>query len=293
MADSYTMQHRIEVGENFAFKRAQARVWITLMTAWRATRDQQWKQMADRIADWVLKAPNWDPELSYYRAGRGKASKFLNYWTKGHLESDRNMPHLQDPPPLMDKYLTEHNIKVVYKDGKIRIVQGDKEWDIHSLGQTFQISIMHMAMERYARLFDSQPMKDRVVAAARGARKVIWSEKLRHAIYRGYLDFPEPGMVAAPSLWHENPMFSGWQTRFLADLWARAYTFSGDKELLDWAKEAWDRGSKRKFKRKKQFAGPNEVGRFGTICGTHHDDHLEMCVRLFHHVSQKLDDKGE
>jgi hypothetical protein len=285
MADSYTMHIRIKPGGSFTFGRSQARVWITMMSAWRATRDEQWKPLADRAADWVLKAENWDPELSYYREGPGPPQKFVDHWTKGYLETDRTFPYLRDVPPRLAKYLDEHGIKATYKKHQLRGVKGEKQWEIHSLGQTFQTSIMHMAMERYARLFDSKPMQERVVAVARGARKLLWSEKTGHAIYRGYLNWPEPGRVAAPSLWADEPAISGWQTRFLADMWARAYTFSRDEELLAWAKEAWDRGSKRKYKAKEQAAGPDEVGSFAKIHGTHHDDCLETCVRLFHHVS--------
>ena len=94
-------------------------------------------------------------------------------------------------------------------------------------------------------------------------------------------------MVAAPSLWTDDPSTSGWQTRFLADMWARAYSFGRDEELLAWAKQVRDHGSKRKYRAKGPFAVPDEVGRFGSIFGTHYDDCLEMCGRLFHHASEQ------
>jgi hypothetical protein len=61
---------------------------------------------------------------------------------------------------------------------------------------------------------------------------------------------------------------------------------AGDDKVLDCGTGAWCRGSKRGFRTKKQFAGPNEVGRFATIRGSHRDDGLETCARLIHHVRE-------
>jgi hypothetical protein len=283
MAHSYDMGSSTEPGGHASVRRNQARIWITMITAWRATRDPKWKKLADRLADWVLKAPNWDPKLSYYRMMRYRASKFVSGYTKGHLEAGREAD-LQDIPAKLDAYLTEHHITAVFPKYRVHAKKGDETWKIYTLGQTFETSIFHMAMERHARVFDSEPMQKRVVAFAEGVRKLIWSEKLGHAIYSGYLGWPEKDQVCALELWQEDPVLSGFATRFCGDIFARAYTFSGEKKFLAWGKEAWGRGSKRGFKTKKQFVGPNEVGRFATIWGSHHDDCLETCSRLFYHV---------
>ena len=42
-------------------------------------------------------------------------------------------------------------------------------------------------------------------------------------------------------------MHSGYHTRFATDIFARAYSLSGDRQWLDLAKMAWDRGSKRGY----------------------------------------------
>ena len=52
---------------------------------------------------------------------------------------------------------------------------------------------------------------------------------------------------------------SGGYTRDLPDVFARAYGLTGDKSWLEWAKKAWDRGSKRGFKSTGQSAASDEV----------------------------------
>ncbi|MFO7899974.1 MAG: glycoside hydrolase family 127 protein [Planctomycetota bacterium] len=284
MEHAYNTRHT-EPGKGGYIRRNEARIWITMITAWRATRDPKWKKLADKFAGWVLKAPNWDPEINFFRMSHGRAlRKFVSQFTKGHLESDRKFGRMSDLPAELDRYLTKHDIKAVWKKHTLRAQKGAETWPINSLGSTFQTSIFHMAMERHARVFDSEPMKKRVVLFARGVRELLWHDKIGHAIYSGYLGWPEKDMVCSRELWAKSPQISGFATRFCGDIWARAYTFSGDETFLAWGKQAWSRGSRRRFRATKQFAGPDEVGFFATIWGSHHDRCLETCARLFYHL---------
>jgi hypothetical protein len=78
---------------------------------------------------------------------------------------------------------------------------------------------------------------------------------------------------------------NGYESRFLVDIFAGAYAFTGDKSWLDWAKRAYNRGYKRGYMTTKQEAADDEVWIFAThkpSKGDHND--IRSCSRMFYEV---------
>jgi hypothetical protein len=110
-----------------------------------------------------------------------------------------------------------------------------------------------------------------VVDRARGARDFYWSKKCEQAIPHPFINFLEEGKSFDRGEWddaHKNcpgdngGAHSGYHTRFFTDVFARAYAASGDKEWLEMAKKAWNRGSKRGYWVTSQGFPDDEVAAF-------------------------------
>jgi len=276
----YSQWDRHKPGGSFGLGRSFGRKFLTVLSAWHATRDPQWKKVADHWAALVLKASNWDEQRGVYRAGMGIGGPyFTRDWT-------REDPRRRRPLPVrLEKYLIDNGITCKIVRARVTGFKGDQQWEIYKLPQLFELSACHLAFERYARFFNSEPMRKRVVAIARGVRDNYWSTHSRYMNGRSFLGWPEKGEAFDPFKWTDDPehrKISGYATRYTADMFARAYSITRDPKWLVWAQTAWNRGSKRGYQATKPFAADDEVGFFAYIRGAHNNALTECSARMFY-----------
>jgi hypothetical protein len=268
--------------------RAFGRQFLTVLSAWKVTRDPQWKKIAEHWTNVVLKAGNWDEERGLFPMTMGI---YDDYFIRDWAVSQRGRPPI---PPRLEKYLKDHGTTVVKERGAVMGVSGQQKWEVRKLTQVFELSACHMAFERAARLLGSEAMKQRVVGMARGVRDYYWSTKCQHVIGLPFLNWPAPGRLFDPGEWiaeHDacpgpGATHSGYSTRYAADIFARAYSFTHDPAWLAWAKRAWDRGAKRGYQTKAQAAAENEVGEFAYVRGAHDNTLTECSARLFYEAAR-------
>ena len=286
---------KLKVGGSFKFGRAFGRQFLTFLRAYQVTGDEKWKALSETCAQAILKGANWNPELKIYMQDLGiKNSYFARAWTKGHFDAKSNprwekmIASKPDLPNKLDKYLTDNGITCRYDRGAVIAGRGDKKWKVTYLTQLFELSACHMAMERYAALFDSAPMKKRLVEVSEGVAMHYWSPVVDYMIGSPWFGWPDEGVVLDPYKWSDKKpgefKISGYATRYTADMFARAYEISGDAKFLELAKRSWSRGSKRGYQRLKPMAGPNEVGMFAYVRGTKENTLTECSARLFYLV---------
>jgi hypothetical protein len=184
-------------------------------------------------------------------------------------------------------------------------VQGDKvdalsknglTWKVRSFGGTWEHAYVHSAADMYARHFDDEDLRDFVVGFAQMTRKYLQSPKCHQTWYKTHFDVPDLGVIFDPwVIEHADTtdghgcVHSGYYTRFFPDACARGYAFTGERALLEKAKEFWDWGSKRRYQTKDVFAGPDEVGMFAGHVPPK-DDEVLSTARLFREWSHPRSD---
>ncbi len=172
-------------------------------------------------------------------------------------------------PPGMKAFMDREGIAMDAKG--VLTDQAGNRWPVVCLGGTWQHAYVQAAAERYARAFGDEDMADFAEAFGRFAARFMMSEQCGQTHYYTYMDVPRKG--EAWDRWRFEPehtatkdgvgcVHSGWYTRFFPDAMARAYSLAGDPALLARARDFWDRGSKRRYRTKAPFAGPDAVGAF-------------------------------
>lgn len=268
-------------GQGVSLGRTFGRQFLTVLSAWLVTGDPHWKQVADHWAALYLKASNWDPEFGVYRSGMGIYNTyFLRDWVTPRAP--------RELPPRLTQYLKDNGISAaIGRGGGVFGKKGDQEWEIYKLPQLFELSACHLAFERYARFFNSEPMGQLIVDLARGVDRCYWSEHSKYVNGISFLGWPEKDEPFDPYKWIDDPerqKLSGYATRYTADMFARAYSITRDPKWLELAKRSWDRGSKRGYQQTEPFAGPDEVGQFAFIRGAHNNVVSECSARMFYEV---------
>jgi len=279
---------RSKPGGSIKLGRSFGRQFLTVLSAWHVTRDPQWKAIADHWAALVTKAPNWDPEIAMYRQSLGiKNSYFARPWTAGHFPKPPKGWRLRPIPKKLDAYLTENNITASYHRGGVFASDRKDTWEVTYLTQLFELSACHLAFERYARFFNSEPMSTRLVELSEGVNRHYWSPIVDYMIGSPWFGWPRKDKTLDPYEWMDDPAnakISGYATRYTTDMFARAYSITKDPTWLELAKRSWDRGSKRGYQQVKPFAAPDEVGFFAYIRGAHNNAVSECSARLFYEV---------
>ncbi len=279
---------RHKPGGSFTMGRSFGRALNTALRAWQVTRDPRYKAACDHYAAMILQASNWSPERKVYL--QEIDSTWFPYFEWDWVRQRPNNKVYIVPPRIL-KYIADNGLDVRHsRDGAIA-TKGDDKWEVFVLTQIFELSECHQAMERYARVMDSGPMKDRLVQFTRGIIDHYWSEKCQFMRDRGYIGWPDKDKVMEPWQWmesHDNcptdpcGVHSGYSTRYVADMCARAYSYSADRTFLDWAKKCWNRGNKRMYQRTEQNWTDDEVGQFAYVRGAHNDSLLECSARMFY-----------
>lgn len=275
-------------GGSFGLGRSYGRAFLTVLRAYQLAREPKWKKGCQLLADLALKADNFDETVGFYRTHQGYGGfYFIREWLHPRPRYEGVLA------PRLANYYKEHGLTAErVRDRTMATDKDGNSWEVVARPQVFELSACHMAMDRYARLFDSDPMRGRLVAIARGVRDHYWSKKCEFMQGKVYWGWPDKEKPFDPWVWddaHANcpgpgAVHSGYATRYTTDMFARAYSVTRDPEWLRWAKKAWNRGSKRGYQTTSQFAPDGEVGQFAYIRGSHHNEMTECSVRMFYEV---------
>jgi hypothetical protein len=293
---------RSKPGGQVSLGRSFGRSFNTVLRAYQLTRDPQFKRVADHYGDWIVKGSNWDPEKKIYL--QQVSSMGFPYFEWDWVKQRTNNTVYIVPPRLLQT-IAENKLDCKWAKEGAFATKGDQKWEVFGLTQVFELSECHQAMERYARIMNNQPMKDRLVEFTRGIITQYWSEKCQFMRDSGYVNWPDNHRTrdrwefteshdACPA----NPggIHSGYSTRYVADMCARAYSFSEDRFFLEWSKKCWNRGNKRMYQQDRQIAAEDEVGPFASIRGAHSDAVLECAARLTYEwprAGQRHPSRGE
>lgn len=164
-----------------------------------------------------------------------------------------------------------------------------KTWPVICLGGTWQHAYVQAAADRYARIRDDEDMADFSYGFGRFAAEFLLSEECRQTHYYTFMDVPYKGKPWDPWKYEkehttttdgEGCVHSGYYTRFFPDAIVMAYSLSGDKALLERAREFWHYGSKRRYRTKGLAAGRDEVYVFANHRPPKDDSVLSTC-RMF------------
>jgi hypothetical protein len=257
--------------------RGYARSWLSAIRMAQLTGDPGDRKVAGEMAECVFKAADWDARgFIYWGAG----SAFL---ATHELSETRR-------PKALTEYMSTNGL-ALDASGKVTDKSG-ASWPIRSDGGTWQQATLAMALERYYRLCGNEEAKKLAIRLAEFGRDCEFSRHCQYAYYKTILDFPLKGGIYDPADWDpvhkdcpnaEGGKHDGNYTRFMPDLFARAYSLTGDKQWLDVAKKAWNRGSKRGFMTTKPFCGDDEVHKFAWNSQPKDDNVLTTC-RMFYEV---------
>ena len=227
-------------GGNIGFYgvRTFSREWLGILRQAQLTRDPADRKVADRLAEVAFTCADWDPR-GFVRWGG--ADYVVRLWIKPSAEKY----------PRLRAYLAEKGI--TYSDKGVITDKNGDSWTLRSDGGTWEQCALNQAFDRYYLLSGAEEAKARAVQMARFARDCQISKKCQQAFYYTVIDFPEKGKVFDIADWddeHKNcpgpgAKHHGHYTMFFPDVFARACSLTGEKEWLDAARMAWNRGSKR------------------------------------------------
>ncbi|MDD4891041.1 MAG: hypothetical protein PHU85_14055 [Phycisphaerae bacterium] len=278
---------RSKPGSPLALDRAWGREFMCVLRAWQVTHDPRWKAATELFADQVRKAPNRD-KSGLYNAGvntmmvRDYVAQFFDD-AKGSA------------PAACRQYIKDHGITYKIEGNRLRLTDKDgKTWEVWESAQSFELAASVAAIARYAEITGDAEMAKVVVGLAEGVAKHYWSETCQQ--HTPYYHHPHIGMPIADKVYdeadwsdvHKNcatgegGKHSGYHTRYMAEIFAAAYTNSGDAKWLQFAGKAWNRGTKRGYWTTKQSCPDDEIASFAGHSAPKGDGiDIRCCYRLF------------
>lgn len=151
------------------------------------------------------------------------------------------------------------------------------------------IAYIHNACNLLAEQTGDEDMMDYAIASGHFTAKSMLSQVAKQTWYYTALDIPSKGDIwdewrydgQHRNKFGEGPRHSGWYTRFLPDCCAHAYSWTGEKYLLQKGKEFWSFGNRRRYQSRKLTSKHNFA--------THNppkDDSVLSTARLFYEYSQ-------
>ncbi|UCG46458.1 MAG: hypothetical protein JSU94_13235, partial [Phycisphaerales bacterium] len=197
-----------------------------------------------------------------------------------------------------ERYLTDGIKKImaengitVDKDGTFH--RGAENWNWKDIGGTWMISYIQGACNLLAEQTGDEDMMDYAIAAGHFTARFMLSPAAKQTWYYTALDIPAKGDIwdewkydgQVRNEFGEGPKASGWYTRFFPDCCARAYSWTGERPLLDKAKEFWSYGNRRRYQTQKLTPTHN----FATHVPPK-DDSVLSTVRLFRECSRPRKD---
>lgn len=265
------------VGTPLVLGRGWGRQFNVVTRAYQCTREAKWKQAMDYFAQRHLKAPNRQPSGLY-----------ADYGGAGLVAS---------MSPTLKAYCEANGITWEVKGGVLNVSKGGETWQVWTTCQSFEFAACAEAVARCAEVTGDPEMKKLVVDLARGARDVYWSKHCNHhGLKGGAFGFPHKDQAYDPGAWdpaHANcpgddgGSHSGYHARFYADICARAYSQTGDPAWLDFARNVWNRGSKRRNWTTSQYVPDDEVAAFASHKPPNGDGiDIRNCARLFYEAAR-------
>jgi len=162
-------------------------------------------------------------------------------------------PKKQYLTPGIKAYMQKHGITVA-KDGTFTDKTGNT-WKWRDMGGTWMIAYIQNAIDLLAEQTGDEAMMDYAIAAGQFTAKYMLSPVAKQTWYYTALDIPNKG-----DIWDnwkydglkrnadgEGPRHSGWYTRFFPDACGRAYSWTGEKRLLEAGKQFWSYGNRRQY----------------------------------------------
>ncbi len=147
------------------------------------------------------------------------------------------------------------------------------------------IAYIQHACNLLAEQADDEDLMDYVIASGHFTAKYMLSPVAKQTWYYTALDIPRKGEIwdnwkydgLIRNEFGEGPRQSGWYTRFFPDCSVRAFSWTGQRLLLDKGREFWSFGNRRRYQTTE-------------LTKTHHfanhippkDDSVLSTVRLFH-----------
>lgn len=172
--------------------------------------------------------------------------------------------------PAIRKWMKDNGITFTAEGSTVAsLSKNGKTWPVRCMGGTWQHVYIQNGAELYARYTGDENMHDFTIAFAQMSAKYMLSPKCHQTWYYTYFDVPDLGMVFDP--WRfdhadtqdgEGCVHSGWYTRFYPDACARGYSLTGERQLLNRARDFWHYGSRRSYRAKHLKGGKNEVNMF-------------------------------
>jgi len=198
-----------------------------------------------------------------------------------------------------DRYITEGIKEYMAKNGitadKTGILRDStgSSWKWKDIGGTWMIAYIQSACNLLAEQTGDEDMMDYAIASGNFTARFMLSPVARQTWYYTALDIPKKGDIwdewkydgQQRNEFGEGPKHSGWYTRFFPDCCARAYTWTGEKYLLEKAREFWSFGNRRGYQTEKLTPKHNFA--------THHppkDDSVLSTTRLFYEYSHPRTD---
>lgn len=205
--------------------------------------------------------------------------------------------NVKELTPGIEKWMESRGIAYTTEgDTVATLSKGGVSWPVRCFGGTWQHYYLQNGADLYARYFDDEDMRDVTIAYAQMAARFLLSSKCHQTWYYTYFDVPDLGQVFDPWIFEhtgtqdgEGCTHSGYYTRFFPDVCAKGYSWTGEKRLLEKAREFWYYGSKRTYQSPGLSGAKDEVWQFAT----HHppkDDTVLEVTRLFHEVANPRED---
>ncbi len=199
--------------------------------------------------------------------------------------------------PAVKRWMDRQGIRFTTAGGSVdTLTQGGRTWQVRSMGGTWQHIYIQNGADLYARYFDDEDMRDFTIAFAQMSARYMLSPKCHQTWYYTFFDVPDFGMVFDPWVFEhaetrdgEGCVHSGWYTRFYPDVCAKGYSLTGERHLLDKAKEFWHFGSKREYQTQQPKCGPDEVGTFAGHTPPKDDTVLEVTRLLLEASTTRSD----
>ena len=278
-----------KVGGPLTLSRKWGRNFQCVVRAYQVTREGKWRAAADSYGQSAIKASNRRADGVF----PSKAELTMSIFIKEVLR-DKAKPKLQ--PVLVDHMKTNGIVLTVGNANVITVSDGKNTWEMWETAQSFEFAACCDAVARYAAVTGDKEAEKLVVDMAVGARTFYWSEKCQQPIPHPFVGLPTKDRTYDRGLWDESHAncpndpggaHNGYDARFLTDVFARAYSLSGDREWLEWAKKCWSRGSRRPYQSKAQGWPEGVIAAYaGTKPPNAAGIDIRNCARLFYEASR-------
>ncbi len=166
-------------------------------------------------------------------------------------------------------------------------------WKWRDIGGTWMIAYIQHACNLLAEQTQDEDLMDYVIASGCFTAKYMLSPVARQTWYYTSLDIPRKG-----DIWDgwkydgqqrnelgEGPRHSGWYTRFFPDCCLRAYSWAGERYLLDKGREFWSFGNRRRYQTTNLTPEHNFADHIPPK-----DDSVLSTTRLFYECSHARED---